>query len=171
MNIDYDILTPEQLEEYAEFIDWSTIPSKLITEEIKTKFKSIPQLSARIWFDDLLSKMVVKKDQQAYPDRIYFFIGEEWYMDLNLTNGDVWCSEERMWLIIRGKTGYSYVETKSFTKNVLEQYFKVKDIIPIKLFFQMKFELEQHFKEIKVKIMPLNIWSSYLLEDHFKKIK
>ncbi len=53
MEIDYNTLTAEQLEEYAEFVDWSLVPSHLITEEVKKSFGMLKSLKMRLWFDDL----------------------------------------------------------------------------------------------------------------------
>ncbi len=174
MIINYDTLTQEQIEEYAEFIDWSTIPSRFLTEEIKNKFNSIPQLNARIWLDNLFSQMIIKMDLKEYPNRIFFFIGDTRYMNLSTKNGQLWCSEDRIWFVLQRRTGYNHDQTQLFIKNVVEHYFKSIDLTPIKIdFTPSKTEIEQHFKNIvlDLEITPINDFDviNSIFEETIKK--
>ncbi len=99
MNIDYNTLTIEQIEEKVEFIDWSLMPSHLITEDVKKSFGSMPQLNARLWFEDLLSKMVIKEDPKEFPNIVFFFIEDKYYMD-SYKSRDLWCSYDRIWSVL-----------------------------------------------------------------------
>lgn len=55
--LDYNNLTDEQIEEFVEFLDWSRVPSRFITNDVKKYFGSFPELNLRIWFEDILSKL------------------------------------------------------------------------------------------------------------------
>ncbi len=159
MEINYNTLTSDQLEEYAEFVDWSLVPSKLLTEEMKKTFGSIPILNARLWIDDLLSKMVIKKDQEKLPNIVFFFIGEEWYMELELNNGGLWCNENKMWLIIKKKTRFNYTEIKTFIRNVMKQHLDVNTVIPfnVRSLNEMNDDIKQYFKNIEITPFPASV--------------
>ncbi len=191
-NVDYKTLNVEELEEYAEFVDWSLVPLHLLTEDIKVKFGTIPKLAARIWFEDLLSQMVIKEDKTEFPDRIFFFIKNKCPMNLGLTNWSVWCSHEDIWSIFENKFRYNYNETQLFIKNVLEQYFKDKgimrwyenayhlkdkEITPFENTSPNQSAIDNHFKEKKLipSIALSNSGSrtslNHLAEDYFQKKK
>ncbi len=146
MKINYNKLTTEQLEEHVEFIDWSLVPSHLITDDVKKLFGSMPQLNARLWFEDLISKMVIKEDKKRYPDYIFFFIGEEYYMDYYLKSKRLHCSFELIWLFLESKVGYDHEDVRLFIKNIVKLYFKKKEITPMCAASIRPYLLEQHFK-------------------------
>ncbi len=123
-NIDYNTLTTEQLEEYAEFVDWSLVPSELITEKIKKSFEPMSKLKTRLWFEDLLKQMVIKEDKKKYPQSIFFFIDEFLYMEIEFKNRNIWCSDDRIWLSFENKTEYKYKEIQIFIKNLIKIHLK-----------------------------------------------
>ncbi len=151
MTIDYNTLTSEQLEEHVELIDWSLVPSKMITEEIKKSFGSMPQLRVRLWLDDLLSKMVMKVDQERYPHHTFLFIGERIYIDLFLGQGRSWCSYEEIWFPIRKTLKFEYAEIEFFIKNVVEIHLK-KTYQKMNPFSQIEFAVgneSSYFKTVE----------------------
>lgn len=93
MKIEYDKLTEEQLEEFVEFIDWTLVPTYLLTEEIEKKFSCFPQAKARIWFERFYSELRILKS----GNHMFFFQGREMVMDLNLEDGVLFCDNHRMW--------------------------------------------------------------------------
>ncbi len=156
--INYRTLTIEELEEYAEFVDWSMVPCSLLTNEVKTKFKSIPQLNARLWFEDLVSKMTIKEDQRKYPYRFFFFIDYNYFMDLNLRNGELWCSNQNIWILflknkIKDKT---FSEIKLFIKNIMEQHYDIT-ITSWSIDYSTRDSVEVHFKNVEA-ISPERIF-------------
>ncbi len=133
MKINYNTLTAEELEEQIEFIDWSMIPSKLLTEDIKKNFKDISGLEIRIWFEDLLSRMILKEDKNKYPDYICFFIGNKWYMTFNKDKSiylNLWYSSNHITSVFEKKYSTNYYEINTFIKNIVENYFKINNITP-----------------------------------------
>ncbi len=126
MEIDYNTLTREQLEEYVEFIDWSLVSSNLLTEEVKVKFTSIPQLQARIWIEELLLKMVMKKDKDDQDD-IFFYLKEIKYIHINFSMDYLWCKADEIWYVLKTKLNCDYIVASAFISNVLEQYIKNKE--------------------------------------------
>ncbi len=167
-NVDYNTLTAEQIEEYVEFIDWSFVPFHLLTDNVKKLFGSIPRLVARIWLEDLLSQMVVKEDQEKFPDRIFFFIGDECLMNLELKNWSLWCSHDAIWSILEKKIGTEYSKVQSFIKNVMEQHFKNEEVTPGFMAPIVQKSMEQHFKDKEVTPKLQNLEVSKFIEQHFK---
>ncbi len=154
MKIDYNTLTVEQLEEYAEFVDWSMVPCNLITDDVRKSFGFLPALNARLWFEDLLSQMVIKEDQNKYLDRLCYFVDDIWYMNLDLKTGNLWCSRRKVWFALELKTHFNYDKTKRFIKNIVEQYLKGKDqnirIKPDSAVIIFDEEIEKYFKNKKL---------------------
>ncbi len=167
MNINYDTLTIEQLEEHVEFVDWSMVPFHLFTEDIKKSFGSISQLQTRLWFDNLLSQMVIKEDQKRFPDRIFFFIGDECPMNLGLKNWSLWCSHDAIWSILEKKFGNNYIDVQTFIKNVVQQYFKNKEVIPVSDGDEQFIKVEQYFKNKGVNPQSDTFGISSYVKEHF----
>ncbi len=152
MKINYSTLTVEQLEEYVEFvkfIEWFTMPSHLLTEEIKTKFSSIPMLNARIWLEDLLSKMVVKQDQEKFPDFLFFFIEDECFMNLDLSNNHLWCSHTKIWSVLKNKVKFNCFEDIQYVIRIIvkRSFNNIEEETTLPKFILMK---EQGFRDIYV---------------------
>ncbi len=170
MNINYDTLTLEELEEHVESIDWFHVPSHLITEEIKKKFISIKQLNAIIWLNDLFSKMVIKEDQKEFPDELFFFIGDKWYMNLELKTGNLWCSKNNFWFVFGGKFHYNYTETSKFLKNIMELHLENILVAPAAELSIHNQTIEKHFEDLKItSLNSVSSTSEKIVTRHFQK--
>ncbi len=155
MEINYNTLTAEQLEEYAEFVDWSMVPSHLLTDDVRKSFGFLPALNSRLWFEDLLPQMVIKEDQKRYPYRYFFFIDDKYYMDLNFRNGSLWCSNQNIWLIfLKKKNNYSLEEIQLFIRNIMEQHYDIT-INPFSTDHKTRYSVEAHFKNMETISLPL----------------
>ncbi len=170
MTINYNTLTTDGLEEHVEFIDWSLVPSHLITDHIKQTFGLFSKLKARLWLEDLISKMMIKEDQEKYPNESFFFIEDKWYMDLNLKTGTLWCSYDKIWSFLENKNGFNYNETQSFIKNVVEMCFKKEEVTPAYTYSFTGFELEMHFKNTIVTPTSSIVVDGSKVEMHFKNM-
>lgn len=118
----YNTLTEDQLEEWVEFIDWSMAPYRLLVDDIRKKFKDIPKLQVRLWFEETLRSLRVKVHKGKYSNTIVFSKGLSSLMDLDLDSGVLWCSYRKIWEPLENKKGRNYGETQSFIKNILEMY-------------------------------------------------
>lgn len=152
MNIDYNTLSEDQLEEFVEFIDWSLVPSHLLTEDIKKRFSFIFKgLQVRLWLEELLFSFEAKIDEEKYPGTIFFFKKDKWYMDLDLDlmnrkKGKIWCSRERIWTTLGEKISCDPNERKRFIKNIMASFFKSIEIISVDYFIINRTLVEEHFK-------------------------
>ncbi len=147
MRINYNKLTAESLEEYVEFIDWSIIPYHLLTEDVRKLFGSIPQLKARLWFEDLLSKMAVKENEKVFPDCVFFIIENECFIELNFRKKDFWFSLDSIWYVLEYKFYYNYEYTHFFLKNVMKQYYEK---------IELELELKSKLSNFEVSILRGN---------------
>ncbi len=150
--IKYESLTEESVAEFVEFIDWSLVSSHLLTEDIKKAFSFLPGLKARLWFEDLLSQMVIKEDQDEYPNKLLFFIEGKFYMEFDLKNKILWSYNQRIWLIFEKKYNFNYRDTRLFITNIAEMYFKMK-IKSERYLVHTTDIIEQHFKNIESTII------------------
>ncbi len=165
MTIDYDTLTAEGLEEHVEQVDWSIIPSRLITKEVIDLFGTIPKLRARIWFDDLLNKMVIKEDQEEYSDQVFFFIEGKYFMNSCsvIDNLFLYCSYDNIWSFFEQKCNFSYYETRALIFNMII-HFEKND--------EKKFLILKHLlKTTDMKIVWRKVDGNNFIEQHFNKIK
>ncbi len=162
-------MTVEQLEEHVEFIDWSLVPSKLLTTKIKKLFGSLPQLKARIQFEKILPKISLKEDQKRYPGWHFFFIGNKYCMGLNLNDEILWCSEKFMFKIF----GYNFKRSSFmlFLKNVLNQYIELDKLRDIRTFIPNNSPVESFFKNKKENLYIQTGEMSLEAKRHFKNKK
>ncbi len=148
MTIDYDTLTAEDLEEYVEFIDWTLVSPKLITDEVKKSFGSMPQLNFRIWFEDFMINMDIKEDQGSFSNEYFFFSKDIFCMELDLEDRFLWITN-RMWVIIRNKFNkYYYQEIEKNIKNLLTIHFKNIEVKSSGLDASYKSQIENVFKNV-----------------------
>ncbi len=171
MKIDYDNLTFKELEEYVEFIDWSRVPYRLIIEDVKKSFGFLPQLGARIWFEDLLLKMEIKEDLRIYSNSIFFFIENDLYMSFDLETDTLWCHNERIWSILNKKFNFTDSDIISFIENLSEIYFKNIETTPMSSKTILSFKMKAQFKTITVKTLIITVKFLSFLENNFKNIK
>ncbi len=129
--IDYNTLTEEQLEEHVEFINWSLVPPHLLTKNIRQIFKSVPQMNAKIWFEDLMSKMEIREDQERFPNIVFYFVADEWNMLFSSKNTSLWGSSKFIGQIFIERFNFEKDEARLFFKNEVEHFFKIKKATPI----------------------------------------
>lgn len=173
MKIDYNTFTEEQLEEWIEFVDWSMVPYHLLTENIRRKFHSVPGLQVRLWFEELLNSLEVKINEERYPNRVFFFKENEWYMDWRKSSKSLWCSYDRIWSVFENKIGRNYDEIQRFIKNVVEMHFKFKEVTLVSVSDRTYtiIMMERHFKIWELTPQNAMFITREEEEKHFKLMK
>lgn len=154
---EYNTLAEDQLEEFVEFVDWSMVPYRLLTEDIRKKFKDIQKLQARIWFEELLNSLEIKIDEEKYPGHIFFFMQDEWHMDLNEETENLWCSDGKIWSVFESKIGRNYNKIQLFIKNIIESCFTNIKATPFREQDHFYVEVKRHFKKNKSKKCRIRI--------------
>lgn len=108
--------------------------------------KEIPKRAHVDWFKSLLFKMIIKQDQKRFPNFLFFFIGNNLYMDYDVKNNIFGCSYPYIWSNIQLNFGLSDEEISDFIKNQVEKHFKMEINTPgtgLESFVEL---VEEHFK-------------------------
>lgn len=118
--LDYENLTSEQIEEFVEFIDWSKVPIRFITDDVKNSFGAFPGLSLRVWFDDILSNLKPLKGYEEFIDGVcYRDIKEGNFLaEVDLKKNNLRLCNQKVLLKISRDSNCSY------TSNVVEKYIR-----------------------------------------------
>lgn len=128
---EYKNLTEDQIEEWLEIIDWSIIPSYLITESLKKKFQSFPDLQLRIWFEEILDSIEIH-NEASFSDPVSLKKDGNLYMEFDKNKENLWCSYDYVWVNFNKVFGDNIFKFARFIKNILKQHPKTKKIFPSK---------------------------------------
>ena len=88
----------------------------------------------------------IKLDLKTYPNRIFFFKEDMFWMDYNWKSKDLWCRGEGFWEVLKRENNWGHGEVRAFIRSQLEQHFKLKDVTPGVASANRRMSLEQHFK-------------------------
>ena len=90
--------------------------------------KKIKRVNIIIDFvQNILSKVKPKVDEVIYPNKIFYFIDGQLYIEQDLKNRTFWCRYKDFWSIFESKYDIGYEETRVFLNPLLEEHFKCKD--------------------------------------------
>lgn len=87
----------------------------------------------------------IKLDLKTYPNRIFFFKEDMFWMDYNWKTKDLWCRGEGFWEVLEREYHWGYDEVERFIKNQVEQHFKLKDVTPYANTLGVTDQVEQYF--------------------------
>jgi hypothetical protein len=81
-------------------------------------------------FFELTKDLVIKIDNKEYPKGIFYFRNNKCIFCYIKNNGDFYCNYHEYWLKFYNKFNLNYNQVKSLTKDMVEKYFKLKEIEP-----------------------------------------
>ena len=111
----------------------------------------------------------IKLDLKHYPNRVFFFKEDKFWMGYNWKNKILWCRLEYFWEVLERENNWNYEEVQAFIKDQAEQHFKLKGVTPIHARSFLPAEAEQHFK-LKNVTPELNPQRPlHQVEKHFKQ--
>ena len=84
----------------------------------------------------------IKLDLKTYPNRIFFFKEDMFWMDYNWKTKDLWCRGEGFWDVLDWRPN---CEVRAFIRSQLEQHFKLKDVTPYANTLGVTDQVEQYF--------------------------
>lgn len=101
-------------------------------DTIKKQLKSFEtKESPEKWFKNLLSQMTIKQDREKYPYSLFFFLGNEIYMEQDKNYYYLlWVCHKRIWSKLKSKFGLKDQEIRDLIKNTVEEHFKIKVSTP-----------------------------------------
>lgn len=102
-------------------------------------------------FLEITNDFCIKSDEETYPDTLFFFVCNRNIFQYELTTGNFYCSFHFYWSIFEKEYELNYNEIQSFTKNMVEKHFKLKELIPILLKNHDFKRVEEHFKTKKLR--------------------
>lgn len=156
MIVDHEKLTAAELEEKIEFIDFSLVPERLITQKLADKFPTFLEIKSRITLDRSFKNI---SHCETKPYEIFFFDKKgKWQMTLHLNSGSLLCSED-LWdpvysSLISRDLNNPYDKTQMYIRNAFNSFkkknyytFEHPIILPVK---RMRSDYEH--------ILVLNKW-------------
>src|SRR6478735_2045338 len=70
-----------------------------------------------------------------YPISNFYFKDDKYIFQHNFKSNDFYVNDELIWEVFKTKFGYNYQEIYNLIKGIVEQAYKLSDIIPIKGIF------------------------------------
>jgi len=105
---------------------------------------SQPEKTKEQRFFELFNGLQLKFDFEKYRDRLFFFRGDEVWLEYDLKDKYLWVSHEK-WEVFEDEYSMDYDETQTFIKNMVERYFNLKGVTPLIPLLYYQNLVEQHF--------------------------
>jgi hypothetical protein len=121
----------------------------------------------RLW-NEICRGLVIKTDQDKYPDAIFWFKQDRCYFEYDVETGHLWCERNLVWRVFEKELGWGYPQIVSFIKNKVNEHFKNKDVTPLFSADWLRKAVDEHFKNKDVTPGYLPIESFIKVNEHFK---
>jgi hypothetical protein len=120
-----------------------------LTEKEKNKVREVHDALCapedRVW-NKICRGLVMKTDQERYPDLIFWFKQDRCYFQYDIETGFLWCEHDLVWGVFERELNWGYPQIESFIKNKVEEHFKNKDVTPVAQDIPKRRWVEEHFK-------------------------
>ena len=110
----------------------------------------------------------IKLDLKRYPNQVFFFKEDVFWMEYNWKNGYLGCKWKDFWETLKKENNWNYEEVQAFIKDQAEQHFKLKGVTPPQYFAASKKLVEEHFKLKGVTPAITTGTGPIGVEEHFK---
>ena len=90
---------------------------------------SQPEKTKEQRFFELFNGLQLKFDFEKYRDRLFFFRGDEVWLEYDLKDKYLWVSHEK-WEVFEDEYSMDYDEIQTFIKNMVERHFNLKGVTP-----------------------------------------
>ena len=87
----------------------------------------------------------IKLDLKRYPNQVFFFKEDVFWMEYNWKNGYFGCRYEGFWDVLGKEKNWGHGEVRAFIRSQLEQHFKLKDVTPYANTLGVTDQVEQYF--------------------------
>jgi hypothetical protein len=142
-----------------------------LTEKEKNKVRKVHDAlctpEERIW-NKICRGLVMKTDQEKYPDKIFWFKQDRCCFEYDIETGDLWCEPNLVWRVFERELNWSYHQTESFIKNKVKEHVKNKGVTPRKSWIKRPVPVNEHFKNKDVTPTASAWKSSSGVNEHFK---
>jgi hypothetical protein len=103
-----------------------------------------PKISREERFLGLINGLQLKFDFEKYRDRLFFFRGDEVWLEYDLKYKYLWVSHEK-WEVFENEYSMDYDEIQTFIKNMVGRHFNLKGVTPQRLTADFNTLVERHF--------------------------
>ena len=110
----------------------------------------------------------IKLDLKRYPNQVFFFKEDVFWMEYNWKNGYLGCKWKDFWETLKKENKWDYDEGQTFIKKQVEEHFKLKGVTPIIGGGLMRWKVEEHFKLKGVTPYFSQSSEGAAVEEHFK---
>ena len=110
----------------------------------------------------------IKLDLKRYPNQVFFFKEDVFWMEYNWKNGYLGCKWKDFWETLKKENKWDYDEGQTFIKKQVEEHFKLKGVTPYPSSPSYHSGVEEHFKLKGVTPTYLSGEKQVLVEQHFK---
>jgi hypothetical protein len=142
-----------------------------LTEKEKNKVREVHDALCtpedRLW-NEICRGLVMKTDQEKYPDLIFWFKQDRCYFEYEIETGKLWCDHNLVWRVFARELGWGYLQIESFIKNKVEEHFKNKGVTLYASSDTLRLPVEEHFKNKGVTLRPKHRKKHSKVEEHFK---
>ena len=134
-------MTPEQAHQRLKALDKER-------DELLKVIEAKPTPEQR--FLELIQGLEIKLDAD-YPDSIYFFKQDTYFVELDFKNKIIWFRYLGFWSVFEKEYGLDYDEIQQLLKNLLEKHFKLVEFISCLQDWPAMEILKKHFKLVEFK--------------------
>jgi hypothetical protein len=121
----------------------------------------------RLW-NEICRGLVMKTDQEKYPDKIFWFKQDRCYFEYEIKTGYLWCEHDLVWRVFERELSWGYFQIESFIKNKVKEHLENKDVTPCFAYRCNGVWVKEHLENKDV--TPFHLHQSVTLEvkEHFK---
>jgi hypothetical protein len=120
-----------------------------LTEKEKNKVRKMHDALCtpedRVW-NEICRGLVMKTDQEKYPDAIFWFKRDRCYFEYEIETGYLWCEHDLVWGVFERELNWGFHQIESFIKNKVKEHFKNKDVTLPHLKKRYSRKVKEHFK-------------------------
>ncbi len=79
---------------------------------------------------ELCQNLTIKIDEDRFPNRIFWFRGDELIFDYDKKSGYFNCNYSLVWSVFESEFELNYHQIRKLIKGKVEEHFKLKDVTP-----------------------------------------
>ena len=112
----------------------------------------------------------IKLDLKRYPNQVFFFKEDVFWMEYNWKNGYLGCKWKDFWETLKKENKWDYDEGQTFIKKQVEEHFKLKGVTPCSLLVVVHQQVEEHFKLKGITPIACRTPFQSMVEKHFYEL-
>ena len=119
---------------------------------------------------NIFEGVYIKLDLKRYPNSVFFFKEDEFWMEHAWKKSYLWCRYEGFWRVLGMENRWNYREVQAFIKSQVEEHFKLKGITPLINIISISIMVEEHFKLKGITPIACRTPFQSMVEKHFYEL-